>query len=131
LAVDFGDRRTGLAATDWTGTIVLPLDALVGLGDDELAHELAAIAKDRESEVIVIGLPLNTRGEEGQRAQRTRGFARLVEAAAVCPVELVDESATTDEAHARLKQFGLKAAQRKKAADSVAAMIILERYRGV
>jgi RNase H-fold protein (predicted Holliday junction resolvase) len=44
-------------------------------------------------------------------------------------VHAVDESHTTDEAHERLKQGGLKAAQRKKLADSVAAMVILERFR--
>ncbi len=130
LAVDFGDRRTGLAGTDYTGSIIVPLDALKGMKDADCAAEIAALAKDRESEVIVIGLPLDKRGQAGPRAKRTLEFVKLVEARTECPVVTVDETSTTDEAHERLKQFGLKASQRKKVADSVAAMIILERYRG-
>lgn len=130
LAVDFGDRRTGLAATDYTGSIIVPLDTLRNLGDAACADEVAALAVERESEVIVIGLPLDRRGEHGPRAKRTLEFVKLVEARAKCPVTTVDETSTTDEAHERLKQFGLRAAKRKKVADSVAAMIILERYRG-
>ncbi|MCA8941747.1 MAG: Holliday junction resolvase RuvX [Planctomycetes bacterium] len=130
LAVDFGDRRTGLAATDYTGSIIVPLDTLRNLADDACARAIAELAAERESEVIVVGLPLDTRGERGPRAERTLAFAQLVEKQTSCPVVTVDETSTTDEAHDRLKQFGLRASQRKKVADSVAAMIILERYRG-
>ena len=56
LAVDFGERRTGLAATDPTGTIETPLEPLVGLDDASLARAIDAIATERETEIIVVGL---------------------------------------------------------------------------
>jgi putative Holliday junction resolvase len=130
LAVDFGDRRTGLAATDFTGSIVTPLPALVGLSDPDCVAALADLVAERDSEVVVVGLPLDTAGEIGPRARRTLAFVRRLQAEVGCPVETCDERNTTDEAHELLKQGGLKAAQRKKLADSVAALVILNRYRG-
>jgi putative Holliday junction resolvase len=127
LAVDFGERRTGLAATDYTGTIAVPLPPLVGLTESACARAISELARERQSQVIVVGLPLAARGEIGARAERTLAFVESVRAVAPCPVVTVDETFTTDEAHRRLA--GMKAAQRKKHADSVAAIVILERYR--
>ena len=72
LAVDFGERRTGLAATDPTGTIETPLEPLVGLDDASLARAIDAIATERETEIIVVGLPLSLDDGEGAQARRTR-----------------------------------------------------------
>ena len=130
LAVDFGERRTGLAATDPTGTLISPLPALVGLEWGACADEIAATARDRGSEVIVVGVPLSADESVGARARRTLEFVATLNGLAPCPVETVDESHTTDLAHERLKLGGLKAARRKKLADSVAAVLILERFLG-
>lgn len=128
LAVDFGERRTGLAATDWTGTIVVPLPRLEGLDDARCARAIAELAAERESERIVVGMPLRADGGAGERALRTERFVTCLRAATAVEVATVDEANSTDEAHARLKELGIRAAQRKLAADSVAAMVILERY---
>jgi len=130
LAVDYGERRTGLAATDWTGTICVPLPRIVQPDAAALAQTIAALVRERDTQLVVLGMPLLADGAAGQRAQRTAAFQRLLAAAtAPVPVVTVDESHTTDEAHERLKQGGLKAARRKNLADSVAALVILERYR--
>jgi putative Holliday junction resolvase len=128
LAVDFGDRRTGLAATDWTGSIRVPLPAIVGRDDATCAREIAELATDREAEAIVVGLPLDGDGQVGPRAQRTLGFVAVLRRATSIPVHTVDEAYSTDEAHARLKDLGVRAAKRRQVADSVAAMVILERF---
>jgi putative Holliday junction resolvase len=134
LAVDFGERRTGLAATDYTGRILVPLPRIDHRTVDECLAEVVATARDRSTEIAVVGLPLSTSGEIGPRARRTLEFVeRLRTELAPCGIEVVtvDETATTDEAHARLKQAGMKAAQRKKLADSLAALVILERHLGL
>jgi putative pre-16S rRNA nuclease len=128
LAVDFGDRRTGLAATDFTGTIVTPLPALVGLPDHECATAIAALAAERDTQVVVVGLPLTSTGEEGPRAKRTMTFVKLLARTANCEVTTFDERNTTDEAHALLAESGMKAARRRRYADSVAALVILKRF---
>ena len=129
LAVDFGDRRTGVAVTDHTGTVILPLPAVLASADDECARSVIALATERETEVIVVGLPLDREGAVGPRAARTLKFVKVLKQLAPCDVVTVDETHTTDEAHERLKRGGLKASQRKKIADSVAAIVILERYQ--
>ena len=129
LAVDFGDRRTGLAATDSIGKIAFPLPALIGLSDQDCAAEIAKLATERESDVIVVGMPLDQLGRPGMRARRTMKWVQVLEKVAPCPVATTDEAMSTDEAHRRLKDYGIKAARRKKLADGIAAMVILERYR--
>lgn len=129
LAVDFGDARTGLAATDWTGTIAIPLGRVEARDEAAVIAAIVAIVRERETEVIAVGMPLAMDNTVGQRAQRTAVFLRHLQAAVSCPVVAVDESHSTDEAHERLKAGGLKAKRRKDLADSVAALVILERYR--
>ena len=129
LAVDYGDARTGLAATDFTGTIVVPLPRIDARDPAAVVAAVVDVARDRLTERIVVGMPLSADGASGQRAHTTTAFVERLRAAAPCPVDVVDESHSTDEAHERLKQGGLKAKRRKELADSVAAMVVLERYR--
>jgi putative Holliday junction resolvase len=130
LAVDYGDSRTGLAATDWTGSIVVPLERIDERDVSRLCAALLEVTRDRQTELVVVGMPLNADGSAGPRADRTQQFVeKLKQAVGPIPVCTIDESHTTDEAHERLKQMGMKAARRKNFADSVAAVVILERYR--
>ena len=128
LAVDFGDARTGFAATDWTGAITVPLGRLELRDEAELVAAIAALVRERETQVVVVGMPLGPDGGAGPRAQRTAAFVQRLAAALACPVATIDESHSTDEAHERLKGGGLKASRRKRLADSIAALVILERY---
>jgi putative Holliday junction resolvase len=129
LAVDYGDSRTGLAATDWTGSITVPLPRIDERDVEALVAALVELVRERETQLVVLGMPLCVDGSAGERAQKTRAFERRLAAALPCPVVTVDESHTTDEAHERLKAGGLKASKRKQFADSIAALVILERYK--
>ena len=129
LAVDFGDARTGLAATDWTGTISVPLPRIDSRDQQDVIRQVLQVALERNIDGLVVGMPLTLDGTVGERAQRTQQFVEQLRAAISSPVATIDESHTTDEAHERLKQGGMKAKKRKDHADSVAALVILERYR--
>ena len=129
LAVDFGDARTGLASTDWTGAIVVPLPRIDSRDQDEVVRRVVALCAERDTQALVVGMPLTLDGTPGDRAKRTQEFVTKLQAATTLPVATVDESHTTDEAHERLKMGGMKAKKRKEFADSVAALVILERYR--
>lgn len=129
LAVDFGDARTGLAATDWTGSIVVPLPRIDARDPAAVVRAVAELVTERDCQAVVVGMPLAQDGGVGERAQRTAAFVERLRAAVTCPVATVDESHTTDEAHERLKQGGMKAARRKLLADSIAALVILERFQ--
>ena len=129
LAVDFGDSRTGLAGTDWTGAIAVPLPRIDSRDQDDVVKQVVALCAERDTQGIVVGMPLTLDGTAGERAQRTQEFVDKLQKATALPVATVDESHTTDEAHERLKMGGMKAKKRKEFADSVAALVILERYR--
>ncbi|HEX6811908.1 MAG TPA: Holliday junction resolvase RuvX [Planctomycetota bacterium] len=129
LAIDFGERRTGLAATDWTGTIVVPLPRIEASDEAAVIAAIVEVVEERATELVVLGMPFASDGGLGQRAQRTAAFRDRLQAALPCPLATQDESNSTDEAHSLLKQGGLKASRRKELADSTAALVILERYR--
>ena len=129
LAVDFGEKRTGLAATDWSGTIVVPLPRIEGSDEAAVIAAIVEVVRERETELVVLGMPLAMDGGLGQRAQRTALFRDRLQQALPCPLTTQDESHSTDEAHERLKAGGLKAKRRKELADSTSALVILERYR--
>ena len=129
LAVDFGDARTGLAGTDWTGSIAVPLPRIDSRDQAEVVQKILELCAERDTEAVVVGMPLTLDGKPGERARRTEEFVTLLQQATKLPIATIDESHTTDEAHERLKMGGIKAKRRKDVADSVAALVILERYR--
>ena len=130
LAIDPGEARTGLAATDFFGNIAFPLPKLEHRGFGELPDLLAPLLEERQAEVLVVGIPLNAEGGMGAQARKVQELVEVLKKRfAPLPVETIDEAMTTDIAHEKLKSAGLKAAQRKKLADSLAALEILERWR--
>ncbi|HKN94774.1 MAG TPA: Holliday junction resolvase RuvX [Thermoleophilaceae bacterium] len=119
LALDFGEARCGCAISDPTGTLATPVGAVERPGSRRGLATIAALARDRQVDRVVVGLPLTLAGEEGQQARATREFAaRLGELLSV-PVELHDERLTTRQA----ERVGGGAD-----ADSRAAAHLLEAY---
>ncbi len=128
LALDLGDRRTGVASTDWTGSLRLPLPNIVAETDDDRIAAVAGLCRERDTELVVVGLPLAPDGGLGKRGARTMRFVEALRHRLRIPVATEDETATTDEAHERLKSAGMRAAQRRQMADAVSALVILERF---
>lgn len=131
LALDVGERRTGLAATDQSGKIALPLATLQHKGMAEIPAALAPIIEERKIQLIVLGVPLTTTGEVGPQAKKVLLIReKLVALFPHCRVATIDESHSSDVAHNWLKEAGMKAAKRKKHVDSLAAVEILRRFLG-
>ena len=95
LALDYGAARTGVAVSDATGTIVRPLGVVVRAASEHGLAELAAIAREHEAELIVVGLPLTLRGERGHQAVETDAFVEALRAVVDVPIETYDERFTT------------------------------------
>ncbi len=130
VAVDFGDRRTGVAAASGEGSLVFPLAILDSRDRRALIEEIREIASEREAELVLVGLPLAPDGGLGARGKKTLAFAReLARALAPVPVRGIDERYSSSQAHERMKAGGIKAARRKKkGVDAVAAQILLESW---
>ena len=119
LGLDHGEARCGVAVSDPTGEIVTPLDVVERPDTRRGLARVADVVREREAEVVVVGLPLTLAGEEGAQAQAARAFAERLSQAVDVPVELHDERLTT-----RMADRTGGAA----ASDSVAAAHLLESW---
>ena len=125
LAIDYGRARHGLAVSDGLGIAGRPLPALQRR---EAASDLAVLRRvidEHDVRRLVVGLPLNMDGTEGEMATEVRAFATRLERDLGLPVLLEDERLSTDEAESLLREGGLRPSERRALRDSVAAAVIL------
>ena len=130
LAVDYGDVRIGLAFSDLTATLCGEAFTIQKYSMDKAAEHIANAVKSREVTKIVLGLPKNMDGSEGERARLSRIFAQMLEEATGLPVILWDERLSSVSAHAVLHANGRKMKNHRKNVDAVAASLILEGFLG-
>ncbi len=131
MALDYGRRRIGVAASDPTRTIASPHSAVANRDPAvEPPETLVALIGRLEPALIVLGVPLNMDGSEGDMAAEARRFGRRLAALTGVRVVEVDERLTTVEAEERLLGLGLRRRKRREKgrADMLAAALLLEEY---
>ena len=128
LAVDLGKARTGLAMCDLGELLASPLEVVTEYNREKLARTVAEKAAAQGVGEIVVGLPRNMDGTEGESARSARAFAAALEGLTGLPVALRDERLTTVTAHSYLNDPNTRGKKRKAVVDAVAAVIILEEY---
>lgn len=142
IAIDLGDKRTGIAVGDLVVRRAMPVKVVeVPVAErggvaliESLANEVADVVGEREDCTVVVGLPLNMDGTEGSRAKQVRAFAeRLGErlrAGVKGRRELVyqDERLTSAQADWDMARSGLTHAQKKARRDALAAAAMLQDY---
>jgi putative Holliday junction resolvase len=128
LAVDFGERRIGIAVSDESGEVVLPVGTITRTSDAQAAREVAGAAREREVGRIVVGHPLGRDREEGPIARRARNFARRLSEASGLPVSLHDEGLTSHAAEGNLAAAGVRRGRREALRDSEAAAVLLRDF---
>src|SRR5437870_6626280 len=128
LAVDFGTKRLGLAISDPLGITAqgLPTRERTRL-DDDLAY-LKAVAAEYSVERVIMGNPLSHAGTKTAMSLRAAAFAEKLGKRLPCPVELWDERMTSVEANRILRDSGIGIEERRRAADRVAATLLLQGY---
>lgn len=94
LALDVGNRRTGIAYLDDTVGIPLPLDTILHTSEDQLIDAVMAIVSARQIDRIIVGLPRLPSGDEGLQAAESRKIGSRLEKKGLA-VEFVDERYTT------------------------------------
>ena len=130
MAIDYGDRRIGLAVSDLLGMLAGEAWTMEEWDMERAAKRIAQEAKARDVGTLVLGLPKNMDGTEGPRAEKSRAFAELLKRESGLPVVLWDERRSSIEAHAILHAAGKKERVHRKSVDAVAASLILEGYLG-
>lgn len=129
LAVDWGERRIGLAISDELGLTAQGLRTLYRINRRHLLTALAQLAAENQVGLILVGYPLMLSGEEGVQARRARQFARELERKTGVPVKLLDERFTTVEARRVLRATGVTLDKRNApVVDRLAAVLLLQAY---
>jgi len=128
LAVDWGERRIGLALSDPSGIIATGLATLETRSADEAISRVATVAAQHEATHIVVGLPLLMSGERGEAAESALRFAEGLRARSGLPVETYDERLTSAISQRRLREVGVRTGHARARVDQGAAIALLESY---
>ena len=128
LGVDLGKARTGVAVCDKSELLASPVEVVNEHNRERLLERVAQLAKARRAEQIVVGLPRNMDGSEGESAQTARVFGAERAEKTGLPVDFSDERGTTITAHGFLNETNTRGKRRKATVDAVAATIILQDY---
>ena len=127
LAIDWGERRIGLAVSDPSGTIASPAGVVERrAGKRPPIAELVRRAESLEARAIVIGLPLDGEGADTPRAVECRRVASELTRRTRLPVALVDERFTTATALRAIREMGGSTRGRKGDVDALAATVLLQ-----
>lgn len=129
LALDIGEKRTGVALSDESRILASPLCVVeMRPGSPEWKARLRSIVEENEPVQIVIGMPLNQDGEEGPQAQRMKKHIAALREVVTTPVIEWDERYTTVQAETLLIDADVSRKKRKKVIDKIAASFILQGY---
>jgi len=128
LAVDWGERRVGLAVSDPGGVIATGLTTLLVTSPENAVAQVAARAREVEAERIVVGLPLLMSGARGSAAESAQAFADALARACDVGVETYDERLTSALSERRLREVGVRTGHARPRIDQGAAIALLESY---
>ena len=127
LGLDLGSKRIGVALSDSSGLIANPYTVIQRSPHHSEDHRrIAAIVSEEEVDVVVVGLPLNMDGSRGPAARAAMAECTVLATVLGVPVETSDERRSTVAADAVLMQSGMRAPDRRKVVDKVAATVILQ-----
>jgi putative Holliday junction resolvase len=122
LALDHGTKRIGVAVSDELKMIATPLEYILAEPFADFLTRLKEIIREKEVELILIGMPRNMDGSYGPAALKVQEFVAVLKAAVTVPIK------TTVQAQRFLIQGGVRRDKRKEKVDKTAAAILLQSY---
>jgi len=128
LAVDHGEKRIGLALSDTTATIANPLKVIEHVSRAIDAAQVADLAVQNDVTLIVIGQSFDEDGKPNPAGRRAGRFADELKNQTNLPIELWDESFSTQDARAARLELGVSRKNRAGHQDAFAAVVILQSY---
>ena len=128
LAVDHGEKRIGLAVSDTTATIATPLKVIEHTSRAIDAAQVADLAMQNDVTLIVVGQSFDEEGKPNPAGRRAGRFADELKNQTDIPIELWDESFSTQDARAARIELGVSRKNRSGHQDAFAAVVILQSY---
>jgi putative Holliday junction resolvase len=128
LALDHGTVRIGVALSDETKLFAQPLEYIPAEPFTGVVARVKTLVREKEVELIVVGLPRNMDGSYGPAAQRVREFVIALKEAVPMPIRTWDERLTSVTANRLLSEGNVRGQDRKEKVDKVAAAVLLQSY---
>ncbi len=126
LAIDYGDKRTGLAVCDRNETIASPLVVIEGRG--ELLKKIIELIKNENIDAVVLGLPLNMDDSQGPQAKLVMRFADELKKVIEIPIHFQDERLSSFAAEEKIAVAEFTRKKKKRRLDAIAAAEILQAF---
>lgn len=128
LALDHGEKRIGVAVSDEMKMIAQPLEYILAEPFSGVIERLKTLIREKEVEMILVGLPRNMDGSYGPAALKVREFVTVLNDALGIAIKTWDERLTSAQANRFLLQANVKRSDRKEKVDKMAAAILLQSY---
>lgn len=128
LALDIGEVRIGIAASDASGRVASPVKVLPAQEVLSQARTFRMILEDYEPDVLVCGRPKTMSGEDGPQAERIMAQAKQIANACGLPLEFEDERLSSSEAKRILREQGLREKEMRGKVDMIAASLFLQSW---
>ncbi len=143
LGLEVGKARIGVARSDVNGMLATPVETVprsaaddstssspgAGVAPEPDTARILEIVRELDAVEVIVGLPINMRGERTPSTEDAQGFAERLAGAChdyAVPVRLIDERLSTVSAQGQLRQTGKKTKQTRQIIDQVAAVVILQ-----
>lgn len=127
-ALDLGAVRVGVAISDDMGMLAHPRGTLDGRKRPELLRALAELTREEQISHVLVGLPLDMKGGEGDAARKARLLAQEIADATGATVELVDERLSTVQARRTLASSEVHGKKARDHIDEASAVVILQAW---
>jgi len=128
LALDYGDKKIGIAISDPMQIIAKPFKTLVNTTNKNIFLELNQIISEYDVEKIVVGLPITLKNKYSVQTEKVSVFIELLKSNIPIPVDSYDERLSSKIAIQSLIEQGIKTGHNKKEIDKTAAAIFLQNY---
>ena len=128
LAIDHGTKRMGIAVSDETRTIAQPLEFIPAEPFGTFLDRLKTLLRDKEVELVLVGMPRNMDGSYGPAALKVQEFVTALKDAIAVPIRLWDERLTSVQANRFLIEGQVRRDKRKAKVDAMAAAILLQSF---
>ncbi len=128
LALDHGTKRIGVAVSDELKMIAQPLEFIPAEPLADFVARLKELLREKEVELILVGMPRNMDGSYGPAALKAQDFVVALKGAVAVPIQTWDERLTTSQANRFLIEGQVRRGKRKEKVDKTAAAILLQSY---
>lgn len=128
LAIDYGVRRVGVAVSDPLRITAQSLPTIIAQSLEHLLSVLETIVNDKRVTEIVVGMPLNLKGEKSTAVHKVEQFVQHLKSRVNIPIHLWDERWTSRAAQRTIREFGKSPSRYKAKIDQISALLILQSF---